>query len=261
MLIGGREYLSYAAERGTGWRADCLGDLGGFSKTWCHMRIAYPQLITDSGVGDVWKKRPVAWESCWDMRRWVKENWPLRFIFNYALALHGSYLNNKSAPLPAGQDVRQEEIERFLRRLGYRLVLREITHPKQVRRGEPIVLKMKWQNIGSAPCYRPYRVAYRLTSQDGYTRVLFGKTTVENWMPGSIEVFTPEFFKEPADLPPGDIIEVADSVMLPADVPAGVFRLAVGVVAERTEEPILNLAIKGRTADGWYPLSELEVAD
>jgi len=31
------------------------------------------------------------------MRRWVKDGWSLRYIFNYALALHGSYLNNKSA--------------------------------------------------------------------------------------------------------------------------------------------------------------------
>jgi len=260
MLVGGRECLGYAAERGTGWRADCLGDLGGFSKTWCHMRIAYPQLITEAGVGDVWKKAPVAWESCWDMRRWVKENWPLRFIFNYALALHGSYLNNKSAPLPGGVDVRQE-IERFLRRLGYRLVLRELTHPKQARRSEPLVLKMKWQNVGSAPCYRPYCVAYRLTNDSGYTKVLVGKITVENWMPGSIEVFTPKFLEEPADLPTGDIIEVADTVALPADMPPGVFYLAVGIVAERTEEPILNLAIKGRTAEGWYPLSEIEVRE
>jgi hypothetical protein len=224
------------------------------------MRIAYPQLITESGVNEVWKKAPVAWESCWDMRRWVKENWPLRFIFNYALALHGSYLNNKSAPLPTGQDVRLE-VERFLRRLGYRLVLRELTHPRRLPRGEPLVLKMKWQNVGSAPCYRPYRVAYRLTGEIGYAKTLVGKVTVQNWMPGSIEVFTPGFFKEPADLPPGDIVEVADSIVLPADLPPGVFRLAVGVVAEAAEEPILNLAIKGRTAEGWYPLSEVEVAD
>lgn len=34
--------LKHAVESGAGWRADCLGDMGGFSKTWCHMRMAYP---------------------------------------------------------------------------------------------------------------------------------------------------------------------------------------------------------------------------
>ena len=42
MLIGGGECLTYAAEHGTGWRADCLGDMGGFTKQWCHMLDAYP---------------------------------------------------------------------------------------------------------------------------------------------------------------------------------------------------------------------------
>jgi len=226
-------------------------------------------LVTEAGVGDVWKTAPVAWESCWEMRKWVKEEWPLRFIFNYALALHGSYLNNKSAPLPEGEHVRQE-VERFLRRLGYRLVLRELQHPKRARRGEPLVLVMKWQNVGSAPCYRPYRVAYRLTNKSGYTKTLtpplggaglIGTLTVEKWMPGSVDTFTPEFFKEPADLPPGEIVEVVDRVVLPANMPAGTFSLAIGVVGEKTSQPVVRLGIKGRTEDGWYPLSELEVSD
>ncbi|OHB65834.1 MAG: hypothetical protein A2Y76_07855, partial [Planctomycetes bacterium RBG_13_60_9] len=130
MLIGGGECLTRAAEHGAGWRADCLGDMGGFSKTWSHMRNAYPQEVQGARVEDAWKTGPVAWETCWDMRRWVKEGWPLRFIFNYALALHGSCINNKSAPLPEGPNVRPE-IERFLRRLGYRFVLKELTHPRQ----------------------------------------------------------------------------------------------------------------------------------
>src|SRR3990172_7745172 len=137
MLIGGRESLAYSAQRGAGWRADCLGDMGGFSKNWCHMRNAYPQLIEESNAQDVWKTAPVAWETCWDMRRWVKDDWPLRYIFNYALALHGSYINNKSAPLPKGQNIRLE-IERFLRRLGYRFVLRELKHPPQVKARTPL---------------------------------------------------------------------------------------------------------------------------
>lgn len=260
MLVGGGECLTYAAQRGAGWRADCLGDMGGFSKTWCHMRQGYPKYITEAGIGDVWKTAPVAWESCWEMRRWVRDKWPLRFIFNYALALHGSYLNNKSAPLPEGENVRRE-IERFLRRLGYRLVLRELKHPKRARASEPLVLAMRWQNVGSAPCYRPYRVAYRLTNKSGYTKTLIGTVTVEKWMPGSVETFTPEFFKEPADLPLGEIVEVVDRVVLPANMPAGTFRLSVGVVGEKTSQPVVRLGIKGRAEDGWYPLSELELSD
>jgi hypothetical protein len=260
MLIGGREDLTYAAQRGTGWRADCLGDMGGFSKTWCHMCDAYPKLIPEAGVGDLWKTAPVAWESCWDMRRWVKEEWSLRYIFNYALALHGSYLNNKSAPLPEDPNVRPE-IERFLQRLGYRLVLRELKHPQRVKPGAPLVLRMKWQNVGSAPCYRPYRVAYRLTDPNGYDKTLVGNVVVNKWLPGEVETFTEEFIKNPPDLPPGPVVNVTDHPMLPQDIPVGTFRLAIGIVGEKTPKPVVRLGVKGRTDDGWYPLSEIKVSD
>lgn len=258
MLIGDPESLAYAAEHGTGWRADCLGDMGGFSKTWCHMCDAYPQLIRKTGVADAWRTAPVAWETCWDMRRWVSEDWSLRYIFNYALAMHGSYLNNKSAPLPGGDDVRQE-IERFLRRLGYRFVLRELQHPKNARPGDSLTLAMKWQNVGSAPCYRPYRLAYRLTNARGGSQVLIGNATIEKWMPGTVDVLSEEFLKDPPDLPLGEIVSVADQVVLPADLHAGRHSLAIAIVGEDSQEPIVRLAIQGRSEDGWYPLSEIVV--
>jgi len=67
MLIGGGDCLKYACAHGTGWRADCLGDMGGFSRRWCHMRNAYPAEVGQ--VQDAWKTAPVAWEACWDMRK------------------------------------------------------------------------------------------------------------------------------------------------------------------------------------------------
>jgi hypothetical protein len=256
MLIGGGECLTHAAEQGAGWRADCLGDMGGFSKTWYHMRDAYPREIQGAKVEDAWKVAPVAWETCWDMRRWVQEGWPLRYIFNYALALHGSCINNKSTPLPQGDNVRPE-IERFLRRLGYRFVLKEMSHPRQAAPGAVVTIETKWQNVGSAPCYRPYRVAYRLTNRSGYARVLPGTVTVNQWMPGSVPVFGEGFLQEVPDLPPGEIMPVTERMTLPIDLPEGEYNLAIGIVGEDSTEPVVRLAIKGRAADGWYPLSRL----
>jgi hypothetical protein len=257
MLIGGGECLKQATQHGAGWRADCLGDMGGFSKTWCHMRQGYPFWIKESGIRDTWQTAPVAWETCWDMRKWVNDGWSLRYIFNYALALHGSYINNKSATLPTGPEVRPE-LERFLRRLGYRLVLKELKHPSQAKPGDKLALSMKWQNTGSAPCYRSYRLAYRLSNDSGYTKVIASKVTVNRWLPGSIEVFTDEFFKAPKDLPPGEVVNVNDALSLPADVPAGQYTVSLAVVND-DEKPVVRLGIKGRADDGWYPLSKLTV--
>ena len=192
------------------------------------------------------------------MRKWVNEGWSLRFIFNYALALHGSCINNKSAPLPDAPEVRPE-LERFLRRLGYRLVLKELSHPGQVKAGETLQLAMKWQNVGSAPCYRPYRLAYRLTRGPGGGTVFASKTTVNRWLPGSIKLFTEEFFKQPADLPPGDVHEVRDGIPIPGDLAAGDYALSIAVVGEKSEEPVVRLGIKGRGDDGWYPMGKVSV--
>jgi hypothetical protein len=182
----------------------------------------------------------------------------LRYIFNYALARHGSYINNKSAALPSGDEVRPE-LERFLRRLGYRLVLNELHHPSEVTAGTKLDLVMKWQNIGSAPCYKPYRLAYRLSNEQGYSKVFVSGITVNRWMPGSIGLFTEEFFKEPKDLPPGDVANVTDSITLPGDFPTGVFDLSLAVVDE-SSNPVVRLGIKRRASDGWYPISKVRVS-
>ena len=60
ILIGSEEGMARAAAEGYGWRADCLGDMGGFSKTWNHMDNFYMQQLARTGAGDVWKKAPVA---------------------------------------------------------------------------------------------------------------------------------------------------------------------------------------------------------
>jgi hypothetical protein len=258
MLLGDTKCLKYAAGHGAGWRADCLGDMGGFSSSWSHMREGYPTWIKEAGVVNVWKNAPVAWETCWDMRKWVAEDWPLRYIFNYALALHASYINNKSAPLPPDELVRAE-VERFLRRLGYRLVLTELRHPGRVSAGGTLSLAMQWQNAGSAPCYRPYRLAYRLSNEKGYEKIFIGKITVNRWLPGSIEVFTDEFFKMPKDLPPGRIEAASDAIRLPDDMPTGSYVLSLTVVGEDTADPVVRLGIKGRDKDGWYRLSQIQV--
>lgn len=192
------------------------------------------------------------------MRRWVKEGWSLRYIFNYALALHGSYINNKSAPLPEGPDVRPE-LERFLRRLGYRLVLKEMVHPAQARAGQPIRVTMRWQNMGSAPCYRPYRLAFRLAGPQGAQRVIVGKATVNRLMPGSVPVFSPPFLDSPPDLPPGPVTAIQETIALPADLSPGQYELAIGVVDD-TSQPVVQLGIRGRDSEGWYPLSRITIA-
>lgn len=227
--------MRHAIAKGCGFRADCLGDMGGFSKNWNHMKNLYPQMIEKTGAGDAWKVAPVAYESCWDMRKWVAEGWDVRGIFDYALATHASYLNNKSAPIPEGT---RPEVERFLKKLGYRLVLTELSHEPVVSAGAETMISMKWENVGVAPPYRDYLLAFRLT-RDGNFSVVVTKESARGWLPGERTVST--------------------GLRLPEDLAAGRYELAVGLVEPGGERPVIRLATQGRDADGWYPVSTIEV--
>jgi hypothetical protein len=77
--------------------------------------------------------------------------WDIRFIFDYALRCHASYVNNKSAPIPEGT---RQEIERFLRRLGYRTVIRSVEHAATASAGHATSIGIEWENTGVAPPYR-----------------------------------------------------------------------------------------------------------
>ena len=268
MLLNGEECTTYATQQGAGWRCDSMGDLGSFSPTWNHMRNGYPSWIKATKVQDVWKTAPIAFEPPAAVSEFVEKKWPLRWIFNYGLACHGSYFNGKSDKLPTDDHFRQE-LERFLRRLDYRLVLKELKHPAQVQAGGKLELSMKWQNVGSAPCYKPYRVVVRLSKGDferGSSVYLDFDTNiaVNKWLPGSIDLFTADFFKMPSDLPNGKINSVSDTISLPADMPLGQYALSV-CVGETALEPIsglsvaVRLGIKGRRDDGWYPLSKIKI--
>lgn len=239
VLIGSDTGMSRAARDGLGWRADCLGDMGGFSKRWNHMEHFYRQQLKKTKAEAVWQTAPVAFESCWDMRKWQQEGWDLRAIFDYGLDLHASYLNNKSAPLPPGS---RAEVERFLGKLGYRLVLRGVEHDAVATAGQPVQVRLDWANVGVAPPYRGDRIALRLRSTadpQAPPLTLVSDTPVRGWLPGERTI----------DL----------ALTIPADTAAGAYELAVGIVAAGTTTPAVRLAIAGRDATGWYPLSRIQV--
>lgn len=238
VLIGSEEGMRRTVQDRLGWRADCLGDLGGFSKTWNHMEDFYLQQLAKTGAAAAWKTGPVAFESCWDMRKWKEAGWDVRFIFDYALRCHASYVNNKSAPIPDGT---RPEIERLLRRLGYRLVLRGVEHPASARPGGKTAVTLNWENVGVAPPYRDARVAIRLRPRvGGPASVVVTETSVRGWLPG----------RHHTEL----------TFEVPAGLGAGRHELAIGVVDPHSQQPVVRLAIVGRDPAGWYPVSQLEIA-
>ncbi|MCE7979193.1 MAG: DUF4832 domain-containing protein [Nitrospira sp. NTP1] len=235
MLHGGQ--LKYATSRGAGWRADCFGDYGYFSPDWNHMEHAYAPVLEEPAVADAWKRGPVQMEVCGYIHEWHERGFDLDRILEKGLEWHVSVLNAKSKPVPAAWRPRFTE---FLKKIGYRFVLRELTHPATSGAGESFVIQSRWDNKGVAPIYHAWPLAYRLRS--GTDRVVaqwVSSADLKQWLPGPSRA--------------------EDRVVVPAGVPAGSYTLDVAILAEDARSAVVELAIEGKRADRWYAVSQLEI--
>lgn len=225
-----------------GWRVDCIGDLGFWAEDqngWTHMYDFYPQEIINCEVQDDWMKSPLSFEICGTFLRWKdREGYDredVKYIFNETLKWHMSSFNAKSSPVP---EEWEDLVEEWLKKMGYRFVLRRFSYPGQVETGGKLLFQSWWENRGVAPCYKDFTLAVRLLS-DNQSIVLPADAKIKEWLPGD---------------------NVYDhSLWVPADVSEGTYKLQVAIVDRMKYEPRVKLAIEGRQDDGWYQLGQIEV--
>lgn len=229
--------MKHARELGMGWRVDCWGDMRGFSKTWCHMGDVYPQAIVETGVGETWKEAPVALETCWDMRKWAEEGWDIDHVMKWALQQHASFINNKSAPVPAEV---LPKVRELLLKVGYRFVLRSVEYPGGISAGGGLSVKMEWENVGVAPCYYDFYPAVALA--DGAGKVVWSKVFAGENMRGRL---------------PGEF-SIAAAAEVGAGIGKGRYDLLVCIVG-KSGAPEVKIAIDGARRDGWYGVGKLDI--
>ena len=246
MLVSDQEAMAHAIRNGTGWRADCMGDSrqGVFNPDWQggtedfnHLDDIYLQRLVGAQATKAWKRAPVAFETCWDMKHWYAQGWNVDHIFAFALALHGSVLNNKSSPIP---DEWWPQVNDFSRKMGYRFIPRQIDYPDTARRDGVLTVGMTLENRGVAPCYRKFALAFRVTNPaTGSSVTLPAPANINRWLPGRFNIET--------------------TVPLPRQMPVGDCRLSVGIIDPDTMQPRVRMAIEGCDADGWYPFGNIKI--
>ncbi|NOY37290.1 MAG: DUF4832 domain-containing protein [Chlorobi bacterium] len=225
-----------------GWRVDCLGDLGFWAKEqngFTHMFDRYPQDVINCGMQDAWKKAPVSLEACGTIKGW-KENQgysieDVRFIIHESLLWHISSFNNKSSPVP---EEWRPEIDKWLKKMGYRFILRKFTYPESVIPDGKLSFTSWWENGGVAPCYKNYLLAIRLTNP-AYSKIFITKADIKSWLPGN------------------NLYD--NAVFIPLEMPAGFYTLQIGIIDPLTSKPEINLAIEGRDTEGWYTMGKIKI--
>jgi hypothetical protein len=237
MLLSDEKTNRYGiSKKAVGWRVDCLGDMGGFGNgQWSHMNDYYPQAIVNFGMRDAWKKAPVTLEVCWVMQHWKNKGWDVDHIIDQSLKWHISSFNGKSSAVP---EEWRPAVDRWLEKMGYRLVLRKFTYPAVVRPHGKLAFTTWWENKGVAPPYRNFPLALRLKGQNR-AAVLETAADIREWLPGD------------------NLYD--DAVFVPADLPAGDYELAIALIDSHSRGAKVKLAIEGIQPDGWYPLGKLQV--
>ena len=62
-----------------------------------------------------------------------------------------------------------------------------MSHALELRSGEPLMLRSRWDNIGVAPIYHPWPLAYRLRSRSDHVLAQWtSHADVKQWLPGPI---------------------------------------------------------------------------
>jgi hypothetical protein len=93
-------------------------------------------------------------------------------------------------------------------------------------------------NVGVAPIYRPYKLAYRFR-QGKRSHVVHSRQDIRTWMP--------------------EYTWFAEKVSVPRALEAGLAQVDVAIVDPTTDRPRVKLAIEEILADGWHPMSAVEV--
>ncbi len=247
VLLHGKDAVEYTTSKTTvGWRQDCLGDLGfpwapiDFKPGWTHMYDYYPQTIIDYNMQDAWKKAPVTFEICgifdtWNSREGYSDK-QVQYIVDQSLKWHMSSFNAKSSPVP---DKWKPLVDEWLKKMGYRFVLRNFKYPDKVRANGKLNFESWWENKGVAPCYnKNYELALRLKNSE-LSIILVTDADIRKWLPGDA-VFN-------------------DGVFIPYGISPGNYELQISIVDHQYRLPRIKLAIEGRDEEGWYTLGNIEV--
>jgi hypothetical protein len=230
------------SQANVGWRVDCIGDLGFWAKDhngWTHMYDYYPESIIKFGVKDNWEKAPVSLEICGTFYEWkndqgYKED-QVKYIIDQTLKWHVSSFNAKSSPVPPEWEPLVNE---WLKKMGYRFVLRKFSCPASVKRNSKLPFKTWWENKGVAPSYKKFSLALRLKNNRD-SIIFLTDADIREWLPDD------------------NIYD--NSIFIPNNFRAGSYEVQIGIVYPSTRKPKIQLAIEGKDDEGWYHLGEIKI--
>lgn len=230
--------IAAGVRKGMGWRCDGYGDArrgDSAAEPWAHMYDCYPRNLAAAGAQDAWRKAPVTLESAGVVGSWYRRGSDIEWIIEQGYKYHPTVFMPKSCAIPKEWS---EKIERFCRRIGYRFVLRQLTLPYEVTPGEKMRVELFIDNVGCAPIYRPYTLAFRFR-QGEVSQVVRAKADIRKWLP--------------------EHSWVDERILFPRKFKRGRARVDVAIIDPKTGDPKVKFAIEDIGEDGWHPMGSVDV--
>lgn len=137
---------------------------------------AYPNL---------WQTKPIGLETWNNWGTWHSNRWPFKASFDWAVANHASFINNKGQFNPDASWATY--LEDFVRSIGYRYYLASGSHEGtiDVSAGDgTLAVTTNWYNRGNAPSYDNFKLLFKLVGQSSGFTYQFQSTDTANWLPG-----------------------------------------------------------------------------
>ncbi|MDP4143617.1 MAG: DUF4832 domain-containing protein [Bacillota bacterium] len=156
-----------------------------------------------------------------------------------AIKSHISWIG-PNCPAKISDTALQENFNKFLKTIGYRFVLSEVSAPSTTNSNKAVLVTITVKNIGIAPFYYKWPVSIYLLYLDGK---IISKTTltedIRNWLPGSHTFST--------------------KISIPSAIKPGNYMLAISIDDPSTERPAVDFANYGRFPEGYFYLISIRV--
>lgn len=219
-----------------GARADGIAYRPSVGSPGVQMGTLYPPTVSSSSTK--WQTGPYAGEIYSTLAAWISNSWDYASSLDWVADNHFCLLNTKGLTYDSALNA---DMDAMLLRIGYRLTVTSARHLSRVNGGESLTINFGIANNGNSPLYDSrYVLAIKLTNQANGKIYRIESAVSPNILPGSS---TPSV-----------------DFTIPTYVEGGDYDVAVGVVDERGVADI-QLAQSGRDANGWYPMTELEVVN
>lgn len=149
---------------------------------------------------------------------------------------------------------------RMQKAFGYRFILSEYKGFSRADQGDTLELSFKVCNMGSAPFYKDWPVAFtlidELTKQIIWTEIITD-VDITHWLPGSNYNYTTRSYNNPAPE-----YQIDASLRIPTNIPTGQYLAGISIIDPSTHLPGIFFAIENFLAESQaQPLCRMGIGE